>query len=156
MTVEEAYRRWLFHGPGFQCISRSRESASRGSSPLCAPSSVQRCLADSPAGSWLVDPIVVDAAPQLAILWARANWDVTALPSRFGAYRRYGGTTRSSLTCHFTVMPGAEEQGFQAEAWFVNPEGCVVVGALEGLEFTCSASLNRLTGSPQDTGGQAP
>ena len=44
-------------------------------------------------GSWLLDPVLLDSALQMQVLWARLNWDVTLLPAEIGGHRRYASAS---------------------------------------------------------------
>jgi NAD(P)-dependent dehydrogenase (short-subunit alcohol dehydrogenase family) len=146
LAAEEVYRRWLFHGPRFQCISRIASIDDQGIVATVIPSTPAGCLARRVDGPWLIDPIVVDSAPQLAIIWARAHADMTALPAGFRSYRRWGALSGQTLDCHFRVLPSSGGHALHADVFFVDASGRVV-GSLEGLEATCSAALNRLAGA---------
>jgi NAD(P)-dependent dehydrogenase (short-subunit alcohol dehydrogenase family) len=145
MTVEDAYRHWLFHGPRWQCISRIEGVGAQGIVATVVPSSPRQCLVSSSADQWLIDPIVVDSGPQLAILWSRAFKDMTALPSNLQSYRRYGSLSGSALRCYFQVLPSSTDHALHASVFFTSPDGRLL-GLLEGLESTCSRGLNRFTG----------
>jgi acyl transferase domain-containing protein/NAD(P)H-dependent flavin oxidoreductase YrpB (nitropropane dioxygenase family)/NAD(P)-dependent dehydrogenase (short-subunit alcohol dehydrogenase family) len=143
MSVDKAYCHWLFHGPCFQCISEIEGISDHGIIATVAPSSPQHCLVRPAADQWLIDPIVIDSGPQLAILWARAYKDMTALPSSFQGYRRYGSLSGSVLRCYFQVLPGLEDHTLRANVFYVGADDRLL-GCLEGLECTCSKALNRL------------
>ena len=90
MSIVEAYDSWLFHGPLFQRIKSIEAMNPNGARALLWPSSPAACLDGSPGGEWLIDPVVVDCAFQMQLLWARHHWDVTLLPTGVQEYRRYG------------------------------------------------------------------
>jgi hypothetical protein len=146
LTAEEAYRKWLFHGPSFQCIEKIEGISEHGIIASVLASSPGECLTDNAADQWLIDPIVADSGPQLAILWARATRDMTALPSHFQSYHRYGALSGPHLRCYFQALSGAGEHVLRANIFFINSDGRLA-GLLEGLESTCSKSLNRLAGA---------
>jgi len=116
------------------------------------PSAPGDCLAEAPGGPWLFDPIVIDSAPQIAILWARAQRDMTPLPAGIGRCRRYGGPPDGPLTCHFEVLPGTDAQTVLANVFFAGRDGRLRV-SVEGLECTGSKDLNRLAGSAAPAAG---
>jgi hypothetical protein len=145
MTMDEVYSSWLFHGPRFQCISAIEGIDEHGIIASVLSSSPQHCLASSTAGQWLIDPIVIDSGAQLAILWARAYKDMTALPSSFCCYQRFGSLSGAAFRCHFRVLPSSADHTLLANVFFVGSDGRLL-GLLEGLESTCSKSLNRLVG----------
>jgi hypothetical protein len=143
MSADEAYRRCLFHGPLFQSISTIEEICEQGIIATITSTPPQRCLAGNPAGTWLIDPIVLDSGPQLAIIWANAYKNMTALPASFQCYRRFGSVSDSPLRCYFQVLPTSEDHTVHANVFFVDSDNRLV-GLLEGLESTCSKALNRL------------
>ncbi len=143
VSLAEAYRRWTFHGPLFQRLTgldgigpNSMRGAVHSSSGASGVTGVARA-------AWLIDPFVFDAALQLLLMWSRAQNDKTALPSRFQAFRRYGGLSDTSLTCYVQVESTAGGHALRSDVHFVDAGGHVV-GVLEGMEASCTAALNRL------------
>jgi hypothetical protein len=152
LAVNEAYGQWLFHGPRFQCISEIEGISEQGILATVKPSFPQDCLAGPSPDGWLIDPIVIDSGPQLAILWARVYKDMTALPSGFQSYYRYGSLLGPVLRCYLQVLPGSEDHTLRANVFYIGANGRLL-GLLEGLECTCSKALNRFVGyCPDQTG----
>jgi hypothetical protein len=145
MSVDEAYRQWLFQGPLFQGLRRIEGIADQGMTAILASSSPRHCLAEAPEGRWLIDPVVFDSGLQLVILWTRAHLDMTPLPSRFRSYRRFGSLSGPEVRCHLHVPAIPEDQVFHINIAFVGPDGRLV-GLLEDMETSCSRALNRLAG----------
>jgi len=143
MSVEEAYDQWLFHGPLLQGIERVEGVGSNGIRAILTPSSPRRCLAGTPEGAWLMDPVVVDSALQLIILWARMYWDMTPLPSRFGVYRRFEDLSSPAIGAGVHVRPESKGHVIHADIAFLGEKNRLL-GRLEDMEVTCSTSLNRL------------
>lgn len=148
LSVEEAYRRWLFHGPTLQCISSIEGLSEEGIVATVVPSVPADCVEGAPSGAWLIDPVVVDSGFQLAILWARARHDFTPLPSRFRAYRRYGplgGNGR--IRCFLRIHADPGSLLMRTDLYFVTLDGRVL-GKFERAESTCSRALNAKIGLP--------
>jgi len=144
LSVAEAYERWLFHGPAFQAITAIDGMDAHSISAVVRPSAPARLVAEA-KGGWLIDPVLVDSAFQLAILWVRAHHEVTPLPSRLGAYRRLRLLSGAPLRCHLRAEAGAGAAALTTQIAFVEADGRTV-GVLEDMEFTCSRALNRLGG----------
>jgi acyl transferase domain-containing protein/NAD(P)H-dependent flavin oxidoreductase YrpB (nitropropane dioxygenase family)/NADP-dependent 3-hydroxy acid dehydrogenase YdfG len=144
MSLEDAYRRWLFHGPLFAAIRSVEHLGPDGVVAELVPSSPGRCLRGRPHGEWLIDPVVMDAGFQLAILWSRAHNDLTPLPSRFQSYGRFAPLGRPGVRCHMAARSSADGHALVTRYLFVAPDGAVL-GLLEGLELSCSKALNRLS-----------
>ena len=132
-----AYERWLFHGPTFQVIKQFRGLDDRGLDATLEP----RPEADA---GWIVDPTLLDAAPQLALLWARAQHESSVLPSRVASFRRFGPVGSGPIELTYRVDPGADGQAVRATAWF-HRDG-QVLWCVEGLEGVGSVGLNRIGG----------
>jgi hypothetical protein len=143
VSMEEAYKNWLFHGPLFQCIKEIHGISKQGIAATLAPAQPRDCIAGGSSRHWILDPIVLDAGPQLAILWARVHHDMTALPSGFQSLRLIRPCNAEAIQCRFEVKEMRGEHSFLADVHFADPDGNVLA-MVEGLESTCSKALNRL------------
>jgi hypothetical protein len=143
MTIEDAYQRWLFHGPCFQRIVTIEDANDNWISAIVQPSLPQHCLRHAAEGRWLIDPIMIDCGFQLAILWARAHHDMTPLPSKLGGYRRFGTPSGAPIRCRMQ----AETRGggtLLFNQFFFSETNGRLLGVIEDMESTCSKALNRL------------
>lgn len=145
MTVENAYREWLFHGRCFQGITEIEGIADQGMVAVLTPSSPSQCLGGAPVGRWLIDPVLLDSSFQLAILWERAQHDMTPLPSRFRGYRRFGPPPGAPVRCFLLAQSSGGGHALITNICFLDAAGRLV-GLLEEMEFSCSQALNRLAG----------
>jgi hypothetical protein len=91
ISVDDAYRDLLFHGPLFQRIAAVDGLGAGGAAARLRPSTPGGCVAGCEDLDWLLDPILLDSALQMQLLWARLQWDVTLLPTEVGSYRRIAG-----------------------------------------------------------------
>jgi hypothetical protein len=142
LSPADAYQEWLFHGPAFQAIERFGGCNEKGIDASVRPSSWRHCVGDDSEAGWLIDPIVLDVGPQLAILWSRAMHGTTTLPNRMEAYERYGSFQEGPIDVAVRVGDIADAQTFMADVWFLHSG--TVVGVMRGLEGASSASLNRV------------
>jgi acyl transferase domain-containing protein/NADP-dependent 3-hydroxy acid dehydrogenase YdfG/NAD(P)H-dependent flavin oxidoreductase YrpB (nitropropane dioxygenase family) len=144
LDVDEAYRRWLFHGPRLQAIDLYRGFDDTGVDVVIRASRPVDCLAGAKAGeNWLIDPVMLDVGPQLAALWSRARTDTMLLPSRLDRYRRYAEVGADPLEVYFRVTK-TDGHTVTADVWFVRDER--VIGHMTQLESAGSRELNRITG----------
>jgi hypothetical protein len=97
------------------------------------------------AGRWVIDPVVVDSAFQLSILWARVHTNMTPLPAGFRSLRRFAPLAGRQIRCDFRVSASAGGHVLETHYAFVSPDGRLLA-LLEGMEFSCSQTLNRLAG----------
>jgi len=145
MNIEEAYQKWLFHGPTLQGITQIEGTGANGIIASLITSSPEKCLAQTPQSSWIIDPVIVDCGLQLTILWGRMYWGMTSLPSRFGTYKRFGEFKGKNISCQVRIRPDSKDHVIHADVAFIGEDGRLL-GLLEDLEHNCSKSLNRLTG----------
>jgi hypothetical protein len=144
MSVEEAYKRWLFHGPCLQGISKIEGFNEKGIGGTVVPSSPSVCLRDEVKGAWLIDPALVDSGLQLSILWVRAHYDMMPLISSIKSYRRFGPVPDQPVHCWAEARASAGGHVVSASFYFVDAEG-KLISLIEDMEASCSKELNRLT-----------
>lgn len=144
MSVELAYQKWLFHGPRFHCIKSIEGISEKGIIATFVPSSPDDCLRGNSGRRWLIDPVILDGGLQLVWLWVRAHKDMSALPSHFKAIHIFNPNTSSIIRCHLEVIEEIDGQTVLSNIYFTDPDGRVLC-IVEGLEATCSKSLNRLS-----------
>jgi hypothetical protein len=160
VRLDEAYRDWLFHGPLFQGIASIESIGPEGASSLLRTSSPRICLDGDPLGEWLIDPVTLDSALQLQLIWARLYWDVTLLPLVFRGYRRIlptfedskrnggrpniGKRDRVQIIRHeMRMTPENQAPMSHADHYFFDHKGRPLA-ILSGAEAAGSKSLNRL------------
>ena len=148
-TVDAAYRELLFHGPIFQGIVEVEGMDERGAVSLLRPSSPQQCVAGAGEAPWLLDPVLLDSALQLQVVWARLHWDVTLLPAEIHAHLRALPATEAvigpgELVRHeLRLRPDSERPLCRADHRFYLPDGRLLA-TLEDVVGVGSAALNRL------------
>ncbi len=167
LDVMAIYDRFLFHGDRFQVITRVvglgpsgavAEVRATSIAEFLGPSSEHADAADKCA-PFQLDPALLDAAPQLAIVWARQQRGETCLPVRFGCIRRVRALCPGSvLQMRLVVRSGAPAQGsisdgrlplvsddskIIADVFYTDAEQGVVM-VIEELECVASEALNRL------------
>jgi NAD(P)-dependent dehydrogenase (short-subunit alcohol dehydrogenase family) len=144
MSVQDGYERLLFHGPTLQGIAAVHGISDDRISATLLPSSPRSLLKGTTAEEWLIDPVIIDGAFQLAILWARLKSDITVLPVRYNSFLRFAPLAGSRILCNFQAQANNGDPVFEAQVSFLNPEG-QLLGLLEHMEFSGSKSLNRLS-----------
>lgn len=145
LTVSESYERLLFHGPALQGIEEIHGFGRNGISATLVPSSPSRLMNGATARRWLIDPVVVDSAFQLALLWARLQSNITVLPIRFAVFRRFRPLSGSRVRCEFSAQPADGNQSFESKITFSDEMG-QLLWLIEGMEFSGTKQLNRLSG----------
>jgi acyl transferase domain-containing protein len=104
--IEEAYRSVLFHGPKFQGILSVEALGPEGvlgQVRVAAPPAAW--MADPVREAWLTEPLAIDCAFQMLILWSVETLGAPCLPCRIGVYRQYHpfGEGPITLAVHVTA-----------------------------------------------------
>jgi acyl transferase domain-containing protein/NAD(P)-dependent dehydrogenase (short-subunit alcohol dehydrogenase family) len=148
LSVAKAYGEWLFHGPRLQVIEGIHGLSPEGSGAQVQSTHPSRWLAreatDGPG--WLFDPALLDAAAQMAWLWARCYRDESALPARFGRVVRYREQLPARLHMEYQRIETADPTLIRGHVTFFDEHGEPVL-AIEELDSIASAALNRLGGT---------
>lgn len=148
MSTDEAYEHWLFHGPGLQVIEQlTGLDPQQGLDAVVLPARVRAHAGDAAHAGWLIDPVVLDAAPQMAQLWSQATYGTTVLPNSLQTYHRYGPIGNEPVEMRWRVDPGHDEHAAKGRVWFLR--GGRVVGQMDGLEVAGNVELNRIVGGPR-------
>ena len=97
---------------------------------------------------WTFDPALVDAAAQMALLWARSLRGESCLPARFGRIARLREQLPPRMTMEFELIPVPDPSVVRANVYFLDASGQVVL-LIEEMECIASAALNRLGGTAE-------
>jgi NAD(P)-dependent dehydrogenase (short-subunit alcohol dehydrogenase family) len=147
IEIEDAYRDLLFHGPLFRGILAIDAIDERGASALLAPSRPGACVAGADGMRWLLDPVLLDSALQVQVLWARLQWDVTLLPAEIGGYTLLRAAPEAAPVRHeLRISPASEPPLCQADHWFYGPDGDLL-STLRSVVGVGARTLNRLAGA---------
>jgi hypothetical protein len=79
----------------------------------------------------------------MIIIWSRLHWDMTPLPARLQAYKRFGALSGGKITCQLRVRADAVGHVVHCDWVFIGADG-QLLGLMEDAEGTCSKALNRL------------
>ncbi|MBI3156615.1 MAG: SDR family NAD(P)-dependent oxidoreductase [Burkholderiales bacterium] len=153
LTLAKAYGEWLFHGPRLQVIDAIDGLSAAGAAARVSATEPSRWLANEPDGSsWVFDPALLDAAAQMAWLWARSQRDESALPARFGRVVRYRERLPRRLHLEYQRLDADDPALVRGHVTFFDEAGEPVL-AVEELDSIASAALNRLGGTARVAAG---
>ena len=147
-----AYRDYLFHGDRFRLLTAITSITDAGIDAAAIPSDAaawlnpgaKRSNVEGPIGHWLFDPGIVDVAPQLAIVWSRMKYGMTAIPNRFGTATRFGkGPMTGPMNVALRVRPSSDPCNLIYDATFFAADGSVRL-FLEECNSACSERLNKI------------
>jgi hypothetical protein len=145
LSVGEAYRRHLFHGPIWQGIEAIQSIGRDGIVGRLKPSRPEGFIQGAcRQHDWLVDPLVIDSGLQLAALWTRCRFNITPLPSRIKKYSQYDHSPGAGpLRCEVHVGAPESKGIKEADLYFVKTDGQLFAW-IQGLEIIGTPELNRL------------
>src|SRR5262249_41672106 len=88
--LEAIYSQLLFHGPHLQGITQVLGCSKEGISGMVEAAPPPAEWIQGPLrNTWLTDPLAIDAAFQLAVLWGLEQVGSASLPCFVGRYRQY-------------------------------------------------------------------
>ncbi|MCH2169968.1 SDR family NAD(P)-dependent oxidoreductase [Myxococcota bacterium] len=148
LSPARAYEEMLFHGPLFQVIVAIDGFADGGAQVGVQRTAPAKWLPSTGGGAdaWLFDPGAVDAAAQVAILWARLYRDEVALPAGFDRVVRFSSERPERLVLTFERDIASEPHLVQGDVFFSDDEGRVHL-VVYGMQCVSSPELNRLVGA---------
>ena len=150
MKLDQVYQNWLFHGPCLQGISKIEGINEKG---LCAeliPSTPAMCLHPEAHGHWVIDPVVIDSAFQLSILWERFHYDMTPLIASVKSYQRFDSPSDLPVRCWAQTKAISGGHILLTDFYFLDAGG-KLTAVIEEMEASCSKELNRLGGAFRKT-----
>ncbi len=140
---DEIYGRILFHGPALQAIERVEG---------CSEHAIAGWVSTAPAPSawtlrplrqnWLTDPLAIDAAFQLLVLWTRQRLGSSSLPTAVGSYRQFRRAFPSEGVRVRAVVREVGDRRATADIDFADAQGNLVA-RIEAYECVIDASLNQ-------------
>jgi NAD(P)-dependent dehydrogenase (short-subunit alcohol dehydrogenase family)/acyl carrier protein len=140
-STREIYNQILFHGRALQGIRRVLSSTRRSMAASIEAAPLPAEWVDQPLRSrWIMDPLVLDCAFQMAILWCYDHEGMVSLPSYIRSYTQY--RRRFPADGVTAVLHGVSTSGrrFAGDITLVDADGAVVA-RMEGYEAVMSPTL---------------
>jgi len=142
-TIHEIYENILFHGVELQGIQEivgysAHSITARISS---APSPV-KWMKEPLRSRWIADPLVLDSACQMAILWCFEERGMVSLPSYSASYRQYRDAFPSDGVTAVLEIKEATDHKIRGDFTFLDTHE-VVVARMTGYEAVMDASLSK-------------
>ena len=140
--VSDAYRSMLFHGKALHGIEEISALGESGMAALLKSAPKPSEWITTPIRSqWIGDPLVMDAAFQMAIIWCRHHRETPCLPSYIGEYQLFRRSFPDhGVTAHMSV-DAVTRHKFKAGFVFRDARDHTVVARIEGFEATMDAGL---------------
>ena len=141
--IEEIYTHLLFHGTHLQGIDTIEGCSERGIIGLAAVAPGPAEWIENPLrNTWLADPLVIDSAFQLMVLWTFANKGCASLPCFVGKYRQYRRSLPRDRVRVVAEVKESTSHRAVADIFFVDLSGNVVA-RIENYESVIDAGLNQ-------------
>ncbi|MBX9686087.1 MAG: SDR family oxidoreductase [Candidatus Obscuribacterales bacterium] len=147
-SSEFIYSNWLFHGPLFQGIDSVDSMGSNGISGQLSAVPISECLKESHE-PWLIDPLLLDSAMQLAGVWARHFMGITVLPTGFQNLHLLQSPRGKNFKAAIFIPEESKNGQLLCDLAIYNDEGNLLI-LMEGLGGVGSKSLNRLATQPKE------
>jgi hypothetical protein len=140
---DEIYRRLLFHGPDLQAITEFEGHddgaiAARVSTSPSPASWMERPLRQT----WLTDPLAIDAAFQLLVVWTGVRLGAGSLPTAVGAYYQYRRSFPAEGVRVLATARRVNDHRVTADIEFLDLDGRLIA-RIEGYECVVDSSLHQ-------------
>jgi len=143
--IGEIYRpERLFHGADFQGLIEILGCSEAGISALAKGAPAPGTWIAQPLrNSWLADPLVLDCAFQLMILWSFERYAAGSLPVFTGRYRQYAERFPEA-GCEIRIQVTRQSPSTAAaDMEFLDPADGRLIARIEDYECVIDASLNQ-------------
>jgi hypothetical protein len=140
--VTRAYSEFLFHGEDLHGIAEIAGRTGRVFVGSAYPAPAPAEWFEFPLRSgWVADPLVLDAAFQMMILWTQAEHGTGSLPSFIGRYRQFRkGYPADPITVVIRVTRD-DAKFARADIDFLAPDG-QVIAQMQDYECVMESALN--------------
>jgi hypothetical protein len=141
-NVARAYDELLFHGPDLHGIARLVGQSARAFVGNARPAPPPGEWLQSPLRSaWVADPLVLDTAFQMMILWTQGSHGVGSLPSFIGRYRQFRKSFPAEPVTVVIRVTRDDAKFARADIDFLAPDG-QVVAQMQDYECVMEPALN--------------
>ncbi|MBT0654747.1 SDR family NAD(P)-dependent oxidoreductase, partial [Geomobilimonas luticola] len=137
-------RERLFHGPDLHGIEQVDGCSPKGIAAAVKIAPPPTSWMKHPLRSaWLTDPLVIDSAFQLMILWSFERFGAGSLPCFAGRYRQFQESFPEEGVQVVIRVTAEREHGATADMEFLDRHTGKLVARLEGYECVIDPSLER-------------
>ncbi len=142
ISARKAYSSILFHGEKMQSIISIKGYSEKGIEITTRLSPIpDQWIENYPGSKWAIDPMMLDAAFQAAILWSHENTGQVCLPSYLASLRLYSSfnALKGDVRILFSVSQKTKNS-IKGYFTFLNEEN-IVVASITGFEAITDPSL---------------
>ena len=138
----------MFHGPLFQGLEKVDSLGLDGIAGELRSTPLSECLKESAQDKWIIDPLLVDSAMQLAGVWARHYMDITVLPTGFKSLHILASPQGEKFKAIVWIPEESKNGQLLCDMGLYDEEGKLVL-LMQGLGGVGSKSFNRLAQQPK-------
>jgi hypothetical protein len=140
-SMDEIYEKILFHGDQLRGILDILHCTATGmAARIASAPSPAEWITDPLRSRWIGDPLVLDAAFQMAIVWCFENRGKVSLPSYSASYRQFAKTFPSGGVLALLDVTEVTDHKMTGDYTFLD-SGNNVVATLSGCESIMDDSL---------------
>jgi acyl transferase domain-containing protein/acyl carrier protein len=140
---DEIYRRVLFHGPALQAIQLVEGYDDRAIAAWVSTSPPPASWIERPLRQcWLTDPLAIDAAFQVLVLWTAERLGSNSLPTAIGSYHQFRRSFPTEGVRVLAAVREFSEHRAVADIEFLDAQGQPVAW-IESYECVIDSSLNQ-------------
>jgi hypothetical protein len=137
-------RERLFHGPDLHGIEQVDGCSAKGIAATVKGAPAPAKWIKRPLRSaWLTDPLIVDSAFQMMILWSFERFDAGSLPCFAGRYRQFQEAFPREGVQIVIRVTSENAHGASADMEFLDRHTGKLVARLEGYECVIDPSLKK-------------
>jgi len=142
-VMDEVYNTILFHGADLHGISRILGYSKKGmAARVSAAPSPEQWIREPFRSRWIADPLVLDSAFQMAILWCFEAKGMVSLPSYSASYRQYTERFPENGVTAVLEVDRADDHRMKGKFTFID-DASRVIARIEGYEAIMDPSLTK-------------
>jgi len=135
---------YLFHGPDLHGIEQVTSCSDKGIVALAkAAPQPAKWIRQPIRSNWLTDPLLMDSAFQMMILWSFERFGAGSLPSFAGRYRQFHESFPRDGAQIVVRITAEQSHGATADMEFLDRSNGKLIARLEGYECVIDASLEK-------------
>jgi len=143
MSRDEVYQSVLFHGRALRGIEQIEGWGERSIAGWVSAAPAPSEWIDRPLRSaWLTDPLAIDCAFQLVVLWCSEQLGANSLPASIGGYRQFRRSFPADGVRVLAEIRQASDTRAVADIEFLDARGDLVA-RLDSYECVIDTSLNQ-------------
>ncbi len=140
-SIEEVYEKILFHGIELRGIREILSASSRGMvARVASAPSPEKWMAEPLRSRWIGDPLILDSAFQMAIIWCFEETGKVSLPSYSASYRQYRHRFPEEGVTAVLEVKNVSDHKLTGDFTFLDADNSVVA-RLSGYEAIMATSL---------------